>query len=259
MAGTGPTPMTSGSTPTNENDTRRIRTGRPSSVGGLLGGEEARGRAVVEPGGVARGDVAVRAERRLELAEVLDGRAGTRRLVGGGQAPALLGVTRRDGDEVALDLAVGVRLRELVLAADGEGVGALLRQLREAVVEVLGGLAHDERVGVDDLLGRRCAGWGRRPRPWGGGPCARRRRRWRCRRRRRRSSSRCWSRRSSRRRTSGRRSSRASCSAGPRAAPPCGRGSGPGRRSGWSRRWRPPRPCPWAGSGCGAAARGCTG
>ena len=38
----------------------------------------------------------------------------------------------------------------------------------------------------------------------------------------------------------------------------CGRGSGPGRRSGWSRRWPPPRPAPWAARGCGAAARGCS-
>jgi hypothetical protein len=41
----------------------------------------------------------------------------------------------------------------LRLAADGVRVAALLGEVREAVVEVLGGLAHDQRALVDDLLG----------------------------------------------------------------------------------------------------------
>ena len=56
-----------------------------------------------------------------------------------------------------------------------------------------------------------CAGSGRRPRPSGGGPCARRHRRSRRRTRRRRSRTRPSSRRSSRRRTCGRWRSRARC------------------------------------------------
>src|SRR3712207_9359065 len=51
----------------------------------LLGGQQASGGAVVEPRGVARGHVAVRAERRLERAEAFErgeiGRASCRERV----------------------------------------------------------------------------------------------------------------------------------------------------------------------------------
>ena len=36
---------------------------------------------------------------------------------------------------------------------DGVRVGAVLGEVREAVVQVLGRLAHDQRLGVDELLG----------------------------------------------------------------------------------------------------------
>ncbi len=106
----------------------------------------------------------------LSVGEVLEGRAGARRLVGRREAPAELGVPGGDGDEVALDPAVRVGLGELVLAADGEGVGAGLGQLREAVVEVLGRLAHDERVGVDDASRLTMRGLGSTPSPIGWRP-----------------------------------------------------------------------------------------
>ena len=57
------------------------------------------------------------------------------------------------GHEVRLDLAVGVRLGGLLLAGDGVRVGALLGDVREPVVQVLGGHAHDQGGRVDELLG----------------------------------------------------------------------------------------------------------
>jgi hypothetical protein len=128
--------------------------GQAELVGDLLGGDDAGRRAVVEPGGVAGGDVAVRAERRLERREVLEGRAGAGRLVRRREAPALVDRAGRDLDEVGLDAALGVGLRDLLLARHGEGVAALLRDVGVAVVQVLGGRAHDQRRGVDQLLGQ---------------------------------------------------------------------------------------------------------
>ena len=121
---------------------------------GLLVGEQRGGGAVVDAGRVARGDVAVRAERRLEPGERLHRRLRAHRLVGGRQAPAGLGRAGRDGHEVGLDLAGVVGRLRLLLAAHGVLVHALLGDRGVAVVEVLGGLAHHERVGVDDPLGQ---------------------------------------------------------------------------------------------------------
>ena len=127
--------------------------GEAELVGGAGLGEQAGGRAVVEAGRVARGHPAVRAERGPQLGQVLHGGAGAGRLVGGGQAPAALGVAGGHGHQALLHLAGLVGGGELGLAGDGVGVGPLLGDVREAVVEVLRGRAHDQGRGVDDLLG----------------------------------------------------------------------------------------------------------
>ncbi len=225
---------------------------------GLLVGEQRGGRAVVDARGVAGGHLAVRAERRLERGQRLHRGAGSHRLVGRGQAPAELGRPGGHGDQVGLDLAGVVRRSRLLLRAHGVGVDALLGDRGVAVVEVLGRLAHHERVRVDDPLGQD-------PRVGvdalahrvaahvldaaGDGDVVRSRRRCR---------TRSWSRRSSRRRTSGRSRSQARSAAGRPGGRRCGRWSGPGRRSGWWRRPRPRRPARAAGTGCGASAHGCT-
>ena len=85
--------------------------------------------------------------------QVLERGARARRLVGGGQAVAELAGAGGDGDQVGLDLAVHVRLLQLVLAGDGVGVRALLGERREAVVQVLCGRAHHQRGGIHQLLG----------------------------------------------------------------------------------------------------------
>ena len=54
--------------------------------------------------------------------------------------------------EVGLHLPGGVGRGELALAVDGVGVAPLLGEVREAVVQVLGGLAHDQGRLVDDPL-----------------------------------------------------------------------------------------------------------
>ena len=121
---------------------------------GLLVGQQRGGGAVVDARGVAGGDVAVRAEGGLEARERLHGRLGAHRLVGRGQAPAGVGRAGRDRHQVGLDLPGVVGGLGLLLAADGVLVDALLGDRGVAVVEVLRGLAHDERVGVDDPLGQ---------------------------------------------------------------------------------------------------------
>ena len=121
---------------------------------GLLVGQQRRGGTVVDARRVAGGDVAVRAERGLEAGERLHRRLRAHRLVGRGQAPAGLGRAGRDRHEVGLDLPGVVGGLRLLLAADGVLVDALLGDGGVAVVEVLRGLAHDERVGVHDPLGQ---------------------------------------------------------------------------------------------------------
>ncbi len=122
-------------------------------VGHGLRGQQGGGGAVVEAGAVAGGDAAVRAERRLQAGQALERGAGPRGLVGGEQAPALLGGAHGDRHEVGLDPALRVGMGGLLLGAEGERVGPLLGQVREAVVQVLGGRAHAERVEVDDAIG----------------------------------------------------------------------------------------------------------
>ena len=74
--GTGPMPMISGSTPANAKLTMRILGVRPSSFAASALASRLDGRAVVEAGGVAGGDPAVRAERRLQGGEALHRRLG---------------------------------------------------------------------------------------------------------------------------------------------------------------------------------------
>jgi hypothetical protein len=121
--------------------------------GGVLGGEHAGGRAVVEPGALPAVTLPWGRNGVLSASEVLHRGAGTRRLVGGRQAPAEVGVAGGHGHQVGLDLAGGVGRGELAPGDPGVGVAAGLGEVREAVVQVLGGLAHDQGGLVDDLLG----------------------------------------------------------------------------------------------------------
>ena len=127
--------------------------GQPELLGGVLRGEQAGGRAVVDAGRIAGGHPSVRPEGRLERTEIIEGGAGARWLVGDGEAVSLLRTTGGDRHQIRLDLAGLIGRGELVLGGDREGVRALLGQLRVAVVQVLGGLAHHQRGGVDELLG----------------------------------------------------------------------------------------------------------
>ena len=201
------------------------------------------------------------AERRLQAGEVLQRGARTHRLVGGDQAPAGLaglgvGAAHRDRHQVLLDLAVGVRLGGLLLRAHGVLVGALLGDVRVAVVQVLGGHAHEQGGLVDQLLADearvrvdalahgvaahvldtagdddvvRTEGDGAGDGGDGG--------------------QRAGAHAVDGVAGHGLRQTRRGCRR-------CGRGSGPGRRSAWSRRWRPRRSSRGRGPGCGAAAPG---
>jgi hypothetical protein len=95
----------------------------------------------------------VRTERRLQTRERLECGPRPRLLVRGSQAPPLLGASHGDRNEILLDLAVGVRLCQPLLAGDRESVGPLLGQLGEAVVQILCRLSHHERGRIDQLLG----------------------------------------------------------------------------------------------------------
>ena len=124
-------------------------------LGGVGGGQQ-RGRgAVVEAGGVAGRDPAVGAERGLERGEVLHRGARARRLVHGVHGPALARLHRRDGHQVRLDLVLGVGGRQLVLGSYGVGVRAVLGDGGEAVVQVLGGVAHVQGGRVHDPFGHK--------------------------------------------------------------------------------------------------------
>ena len=229
-------------------------------LGDVLGGQQAGGGAVVEAGGVARGDPAVRTRNGVfsvgQPSIVVPGRGASSAVA----RPQPFSAWRTAiGTRYGLDLAVGVRpWRTFSWEASGERVGALLGDVREAVVQVLRGRAHDQRGGVDELLGddarvgvdalaHRVAAHvldaagdgdvvGAEGDAAGHGGHG------------------------------GHRAgahpvdgvARARSWAARPAARRCGRWSGPGRRSAWWRRWRPRRPAPAAGSGCAAAARGCT-
>ncbi len=87
----------------------------------------------------------------FSVGEALERGLGTHHLVAGGESPALLGADG-DGHQVLLDLPGLVRRGGLLLAGEREAVAALLGQLREAVVDALGGRAHDEGVLADEAL-----------------------------------------------------------------------------------------------------------
>ena len=161
-------------------------------VGDVGGDQQAAGGAVGQAGGVAGGDPAVRPERRAQRAEAVESRSGAGHFVGPGQSPALLDGAGGDRHQVRVDLAVGQRLGVLLLAGQR-------RTRRPAPWSGAGtGRAGSRRWSPSSArtgrpVGRRrTAGWDRRPRPSGGGPCARRRRRSPRRRRRRRSRRRPW-------------------------------------------------------------------
>src|SRR5674536_18608 len=101
----------------------------------------------------AASDVYKRQERGLEPGQALRRGAGSRWLVGGSQPPTLLGAAGGDADQVRRDLAGGQGLAVLALRGRGEGVAALFGDLGEAVVQVLRRHPHNQRGGVDDLLG----------------------------------------------------------------------------------------------------------
>ncbi len=117
----------------------------------LLGREERRGRAVRQSGGVARGDAAAGAERRLQRGEPVQRRVRAQELVALRDLPAVVGEHRHRHDRVAHD-AVLPRGGGLLLRRHGERVRALLRDLRKAVVQVLGGLSHRRGGLVDQPL-----------------------------------------------------------------------------------------------------------
>ena len=118
----------------------------------VLGGEERCGRAVGQARRVARRDAAARAERRLQLRETLERRVGAEELVALRDLPAVVGEDghRHDG---LLHHAVLPRGRGALLRLQRERVGALLRDRRKQVVQVLGGLPHRRRGLVDQPLG----------------------------------------------------------------------------------------------------------
>ena len=130
VAGTGPTPITSGSTPAKAYETSRIATGSPSS----LATSSAATRQAVAPSFSPAALPAVtrpcgrNGVRRSASASMRGARPG--RLVDGGQAPAELGAAGGDGDQRLLDDAVGVRLADPLLAEHGERVGALAGDAR---------------------------------------------------------------------------------------------------------------------------------
>ena len=124
----------------------------PELLGGLRGREQARGRAVGEPGRVARAHAAARAERRLQSGERLHGRVGAQELVAVGDAPALVAEDRHRHHGRAHHAVLPGR-RGLALRLGGEAIGVLPRELREAVVQVLGRRAHHRGRLVDQALG----------------------------------------------------------------------------------------------------------
>ena len=91
----------------------------------------------------------------LQRGEVLHRGARARRLVHGVHGPALARLHRRDGHQVRLDLVLGVGGRQLVLGGNGVGVRAVLGDGGEAVVQVLGGVAHVQGGRVHDPFGHK--------------------------------------------------------------------------------------------------------
>ena len=96
-------------------------------------------------------DAAARAKRRLQRGESFHRRIGAEELVAVGDLPAVVG-EHRHGDDGLAHHTVLPRRGRLLMRRDRERVGTLLRDLREAVMEVLGCLAHRRRRLVDQAL-----------------------------------------------------------------------------------------------------------
>lgn len=96
--------------------------------GNLLGGDDERRSAVVDARSVAGGDGAALPEGCLEPGERLD-RRGARMLVAVDDDRATLPLGDGDGDDLARKAAVRLGGRGLCLAAQGEGVLVLARDL----------------------------------------------------------------------------------------------------------------------------------
>ena len=94
-------------------------------------------------------------ERRAEGGQVLERGAGPWRLVNAVQGPAFARLERGHGHQVGLDLAVAVGGGQLVLRGDGVRVRAVLGDGREAVVQVLGRVAHVECGRIHQALGHK--------------------------------------------------------------------------------------------------------
>mmetsp|Transcript_21294 Transcript_21294/g.57331 ORF Transcript_21294/g.57331 Transcript_21294/m.57331 type:complete len:246 (+) Transcript_21294:317-1054(+) len=114
---------------------------RAERGGGLLGGDDDRGRAIVDARGVARGDGSVFFERRAQLAELLGGRARLGILVGSDDERLALLLRDAHRRDLGLEPAVGDRRlrtllrgrRKVILLLAGEAV---------LVGDVLGGDTH---------------------------------------------------------------------------------------------------------------------
>ena len=112
------------------------------------------GGAVVEAGRVAGGDPAVRAERGLQRGQLLQRWCPARRLVGGGQAPALLGVAgrhRRPGRAGSCRRRTPWRSSAATRRPNASARSLVIAG--KPVVQVLRGRAHHQRGRVDQLLG----------------------------------------------------------------------------------------------------------
>ena len=146
LASTGPRPMISGDRPDTPVATTRASGVMPSAVGPGVGHDDQRGRAVVERAAVARGDPAVRAEHRFELADRLVAHPRPWPVVG-----ADLGaVGQGDRGDLAGEEPVGDGLLGQVLRAHAEPVHVLAGDALEQG-EVLRGLAHRD-VDVRQVL-----------------------------------------------------------------------------------------------------------
>src|SRR5438093_910340 len=107
----------------------------PELLGRALGGEQGDGRPVGETRRVAGRHAAAGPERRRQVADRLEGRAGSQELVAVGLAPAFLREDAHRYDRLPHD-AVLPSLGQPVVRADRIRVGVVLRQLRKPVVQV---------------------------------------------------------------------------------------------------------------------------
>ena len=139
-AGTGPMPITRGSTPATARPDERAERLDAELLRLLLAREHERGGAVVEPRRVAGGDRPAFPKRGLQPGQRLRGRLGTRVLVDGDVS---------DRDDLGLETPRSVRRRPAFLGAKREGVLILARDV-PALGDVLARLAH--RLEREQLL-----------------------------------------------------------------------------------------------------------